>query len=100
MNPEDKLTVFFSMNGILIGSVLIFYCIFLLELIFYCILRSPNKKYYFSGRQIPIDPTVDRFFPTITLWNGLSVEANFGDNPAKPFEYDILKCSGMGLEWI
>jgi hypothetical protein len=28
------------------------------------------------------------------------VEANFGDNPAKPFEYDIRHCPGMGLEWI
>jgi hypothetical protein len=28
------------------------------------------------------------------------VEANFGDNPKKPFEYDIKKCPGMGLEWI
>jgi hypothetical protein len=29
-----------------------------------------------------------------------SIDANFGDNPAKPFEYDIKKCPGMGLEWI
>jgi hypothetical protein len=28
------------------------------------------------------------------------LEANFGDNPAKLFEYDIKKCPGMGLEWI
>jgi hypothetical protein len=30
----------------------------------------------------------------------LDLEANFGDNPTKPFEYDIKKCPGMGLEWI
>jgi hypothetical protein len=27
-----------------------------------------------------------------------SVEANFGDNPAKPFKYDIKKCSGLVFE--
>jgi hypothetical protein len=27
------------------------------------------------------------------------VEANFGDNLAKPFSYDIDKCPGMNLEW-
>jgi hypothetical protein len=43
---------------------------------------------------------VDRLFPTVTLWVGMSLEANFGNNPAKPFEYDIKKCPGMGLEWI
>jgi hypothetical protein len=25
------------------------------------------------------------------------IEANFGDDPAKPFEYDIHKCPGMAL---
>jgi hypothetical protein len=28
----------------------------------------------------------------------MSVEANFGDNPAKPFEYNIKKCPGMGMD--
>jgi hypothetical protein len=42
---------------------------------------------------------VDKLVPTVSLWNDMSVEANFGDNPAKPFEYDIKKCLGMGLEW-
>jgi hypothetical protein len=55
---------------------------------------------YFSGRQFPIDPTVDHLLPTVSLWGDMSVEANFGDNPAKPFEYDIKKCPGMELEWI
>jgi hypothetical protein len=44
---------------------------------------------------------VDYLFPTVTLWDEMSsIEANFGDNPAKPFAYDIQKCPGMGLEWI
>jgi hypothetical protein len=29
----------------------------------------------------------------------VSLVANFGDNPAKPFVYDIKMCPGMGLEW-
>jgi hypothetical protein len=63
----------------------------------YYLLRSPNKNY--SDRQFPIEPTVDHLVPTVTMWD-MSMEANFGDNPAKPFEYDIKKCPGMGLEWI
>jgi hypothetical protein len=35
MNPADKLTIFFTLNGILIGSVLIFPLICLLEFITY-----------------------------------------------------------------
>jgi hypothetical protein len=94
INPDDKLAIFFTLNGILIGSVLIFFhCIFLHEL------RSPNKN-NFSDRQIQINPTVDHLVPTVALRDGVSVEANFGENPAKPFEYDIEKCPGMGLEWI
>jgi hypothetical protein len=33
MNPDDKLTIFFTLNGILMGSVLIFFKFFLLELL-------------------------------------------------------------------
>jgi hypothetical protein len=66
----------------------------------YYILMSHNKKYCILGRQIPIDPTVEHLFPSVPLWDDMSVEANFGDNPAKPFEYDIRHCPGMGLEWI
>jgi hypothetical protein len=89
MNPDDKLTIFFTVNGILIGSV-------------FDILRSPNKNDCISGQghQFPINPTVDYLIPTVTLLDDMSLEANFGDNPAKPFEYDIKKCPGMGLEWI
>jgi hypothetical protein len=26
------------------------------------------------------------------MWEDLSLDANFGDNPAKPFSFDIAKC--------
>jgi hypothetical protein len=54
---------------------------------------------YFSGRQFPIDPKVDHLIPTV-VWDDMSLEANFGNNPSKPFEYDIKKCPEMGLDWI
>jgi hypothetical protein len=41
---------------------------------------------------------VDHLFPSILMWPDAHLEANFGDNVAKPFEYDIQKCPGMGLE--
>jgi hypothetical protein len=28
------------------------------------------------------------------------IEANFGDDPAKPFEYDIKNCPGLGLDCL
>jgi hypothetical protein len=57
--------------------------------------------HYISDCQFPIDPTVDHLVPTVSFWDDdISLEANFGDNPAKSFEYDIKKCPGMGLEWI
>jgi hypothetical protein len=30
----------------------------------------------------------------------VSVEANFGDNPAKPFKYDIKKCQHFELTGV
>jgi hypothetical protein len=30
----------------------------------------------------------------------MSFKANFGNDPAKPFKYDIEKCPGMVFEWI
>jgi hypothetical protein len=86
MNLDNKLTIFFTFNGILIGSVLIVSSIFFLD--------------YFSDHQIPIDPTVDHLFPTVALRYDIPLEANFGNNPAKSFEYDIKKCPGMEVEWI
>jgi hypothetical protein len=63
-------------------------------------LHNFTNKNYFPGRPFPIDPTVDCLIPTVKLCDQMSLEANFGDNPAKLFEYDIKKCPGMGLEWI
>jgi hypothetical protein len=52
----------------------------------------------FTGKQIPIDYTGDCLIPTIKIGD-VSVKANFGDNPAKPFKYDIgRKCPGLGYE--
>jgi hypothetical protein len=43
---------------------------------------------------------VDRLFPTILISMYVSLEANFGDDPAKPFAYEIKKCPVMGLAGI
>jgi hypothetical protein len=56
-----------------------------------------SKICVFLGKPIPIGPTVDRLFPTVRMAN-LSVEANFGDDLAKPFKYKI-DCSGLVLEF-
>jgi hypothetical protein len=59
------------------------------------------NEYKFAGKKIQIRPTVDRLFPTVTMWDYEPfLEANFGDNPAKPFEYDIKNCPGLGLACI
>jgi hypothetical protein len=48
----------------------------------------------FSGNQMfPINPTIGYLYPTVTVCGNFSIEANFGDNAAKPFCYDINKCS-------
>jgi hypothetical protein len=59
-----------------------------------------SNKLIFAGRKIPISPTVDRLFPAVTIRPDESFEANFGDDPAKPFEYDIYNCPGLGLACI
>jgi hypothetical protein len=28
----------------------------------------------------------------------MTLHTNFGDDPAKPFKYDIEKCPGLGLD--
>jgi hypothetical protein len=44
---------------------------------------------------------VDRLFPTVTMAPSYPpLEANFGDDPAKPFEYDIHNCPGLELACI
>jgi hypothetical protein len=43
---------------------------------------------------MPISSSVDYLFPAVTLFtHASSIEANFG---AKPFEYDIQNCPGLG----
>jgi hypothetical protein len=61
-----------------------------------CIIIEFLKSFYFLkcfshfiGRQIPISPSVDRLFPAIEMFDVLSLEANFGDDPAKPFKFDV-----------
>jgi hypothetical protein len=53
--------------------------------------------YDFTGQQIPIDPSGNRLFPTVCMTK-VKLKANFGDNPAKPFKYDIKKCPGLVFE--
>jgi hypothetical protein len=60
---------------------------------------APNK-YKFTARKIPISPTVDRLYPTVRLFANTAIETNFGDDPEKPFEYDIHICPGLGLDCI
>jgi hypothetical protein len=48
----------------------------------------------FTGKPIKISPLVDRLFPTVNI-NYDSVEANFGDNSAKPFNYDMKMCPSL-----
>jgi hypothetical protein len=54
----------------------------------------------FTGKQIPINTTANTLYPTVSMYGfGYgSVVANFGDNPAKPFSYDIKKCPGIVFE--
>jgi hypothetical protein len=61
------------------------------------------KKHLFVGQQIPITPLplVDRLVPEVSIFqNVMTLEANFGDDMDKPFQYDIKNCPGMGMEWI
>jgi hypothetical protein len=41
------------------------------------------------GKQIPIKSTITTLYPTISMHGNVSVEANFGDDLAMPFKYDI-----------
>jgi hypothetical protein len=54
-----------------------------------------NDLVKFTGKQIPVNSTVKLLYPTVTMPGMASVEANFGDNPAKPFCYAIEKCPGL-----
>jgi hypothetical protein len=45
------------------------------------------------GKPIPISPSVHvhHLYPTITMWKGVPLEANFGDDPVKPFSFEVNK---------
>jgi hypothetical protein len=46
-----------------------------------------------------VDQQQQHLFPAISLFYApYSIEANFGNDKNKPFEYDINKCLGMGLD--
>jgi hypothetical protein len=49
----------------------------------------------FAGKQMPISPSVDFLYPTLEM-RYVSLEVNFGNNPDKPFAYNIEKCPRMG----
>jgi hypothetical protein len=90
LDHEDKLAIFFTFNGKLIGELLM--------------INEKNSSLgnsKFAGWKIPISPTVDRLFPSVTmLWKVSLLEANFGDDPAKPFQYDINTCPGLELDCV
>jgi hypothetical protein len=56
-------------------------------------------KLIILGKQIPINPSVAILFPTVSIWR-YYVEANFGDDPEKPFEFDTKNFPGLGLDCI
>jgi hypothetical protein len=54
----------------------------------------------FTGKEIPVDSPAaagDCLFPTIRV-RQMTVEANFGENAAKPFKFDIKKFPGLEFE--
>jgi hypothetical protein len=51
-----------------------------------------------TGREIPIkNEDGDQLFPSVTIWD-MALEANFGNDPAKPFKYDTTNCPGLELK--
>jgi hypothetical protein len=56
--------------------------------------------YIHTGKQIQINPLADCLYPMVKMndYADMTLETNFGDDPAKPFKYDIEKCLGLGLD--
>jgi hypothetical protein len=51
-----------------------------------------------TGKPIPIKPSAaDFLYPYVRIGGRTAFEANFGDNLAKPFKYDIGNCPGMDI---
>jgi hypothetical protein len=60
----------------------------------------PNSFIHFTDQQILINPSVDFLYPSIYMFD-VSLEANFGDDPARPFIFDIEgTCPGLVVENI
>jgi hypothetical protein len=55
---------------------------------------SHNNIPHFAGKPIAISPSCGCLYPAITI-NGIMAKANFGDNPAEPFKYNIGTCPGI-----
>jgi hypothetical protein len=83
LNSKNEVSIFFTGNGILMGSfssgIPIVYC--------------------FPGKQIQIKPLTDFVYPMVLMrdFADMTLKTNFGDDPDKPFKYDIEKCPGLGL---
>jgi hypothetical protein len=56
-----------------------------------------DKLIQFTGKPIPITPSVDRLYPTVRMVCS-ALTANFGYDLAKPFKFDIEKCAELELE--
>jgi hypothetical protein len=52
------------------------------------VVNFPFKLGWFIGKQMSISSSVDCLYPTLEMYYA-SVEANFGNDPAKPFQYNI-----------
>jgi hypothetical protein len=52
----------------------------------------------FIGKPIPIIPPGELLFPTIRIFANMCLEGNFGDNPSKPFAFDLKKCPALKFE--
>jgi hypothetical protein len=107
LDPEDKLCIFFTLNGQLLGEfVLKIFRINKKELYIFPLIKTVTIindliNLNFLGRKMHISPMVDRLYPTVKMLSFVSsCEANFGDDLTKPFEYDIHNCPGLGLACI
>jgi hypothetical protein len=57
-----------------------------------------DPHFNFTGKQIPLNPVQVELYPTAFVERNEILEANFGTDSAKPFEYDIDKCPGLVFE--
>jgi hypothetical protein len=88
LDPKNKLSIFFTGNGMLMGN---FY-----EQIF----AKCNCPQFTTGTKIAIKHPGDRLYPTVTMLDRVSVEANFGHDAAKPFKFIIDKIIGKEYKFV